>query len=170
MGEFREDTTVYPTMIRLRDCLCAELAKSNLPTPCFCDLMPADSDGLIDVQCGDDGDECGGNAYVRLVTAYPSVLLPTPEVALTDGAFLAAQFEVGVARCIKVIDEDGSAPSAVDQHMDTRLLMADMAAMRRAITCCFRDTDQDFVLGSYVPMLGMGGVGGGSWQVYAKVS
>lgn len=166
-----EDTSVYPTMVSLRDCLCAELEKSDLPTTCFCDIMPGTSDGFIDVDCDGD-DNCGGSAWVRLVNVFPSSRLPEQEIGLGGGTFLAAELEVGVARCITAIDDDGTAPDAVTQHMDTRLILADMAAMRRAISCCFRgrDREEDWMLGAYTPLPGLGGVGGGSWQVYAKVT
>lgn len=174
----REDTSVYPTMVQLKDCLCLELQKSELGTPCFCDIMPGTSDGFIDVECdgeveGCDGcGGCGGSAWVRLVQVFPSSRLPEQEVGLGGGTFLAAQLEVGVARCITVVDSDGTAPDAVTQHMDTRALLADMAAMRRAISCCFRgrDNEEDWMLGAYTPLPGLGGVGGGSWQVFAKVT
>lgn len=169
-NELREDRTVYPTMIRLRDCLCAELAASGGPELCSCELMPGAGEGFIDIG---DCDE-GGTAWVRLLGVFRSSRLPEQDVTSpSEQTFLAAQLEVGVARFIHVVDEDGTAPDAVDQHMDVRLLLSDMAAMERAIVCCFGETEDreeiDFVLGGYLPLSGVGGVGGGIWQVYARV-
>jgi hypothetical protein len=49
-----------------------------------------------------------------------------------------------------------------------RLQLADMAALRRAIECCFGDGDTDYPLGVYQPIPVSGGVGGGFWQVFAR--
>lgn len=173
MQPFREDTLVYPTMVALKDCLCIELADSGLEPPCFCDLIPATSEGFLDIDC-DCGDGGGGSAWVRLIQIFESAELPAPDLTGLPGTFLAAEFEVGVARCIESISDDGTAPSAIDQHMDTRKILADMAAMRRAVKCCFAETDEkdgrDYRMGAYTTMSGLGGVGGGSWQVFARVN
>jgi hypothetical protein len=166
-----EDRSVYPTMLALKECLCEELEKAGGPTLCFCDIMPGTSDGFIDVDC--EGDGCGGSAWVRLRRVYFSSRLPEDETAQTDLAFRAVELEVGVARCITPIDDDGTAPDAVTQHMDARQILSDMAAMERAIRCCFGSVDdpvREYALGSYISMPGMGGAGGGVWNVFVRVS
>lgn len=169
-GTLREDTTVYPTMIALKDCLCEELAKCGNPSLCFCDLVPGISDGFIDVAECDEG---GGSAWVRLIQTYQSLEFPQPEVGANEYSFMVAELEVGCVRPITSIDEDGTAPDAVSQHMDTRMLLADMAAMKRAIYCCFgtpTDPLRDFALGAYTSAAGIGGAGGGFWRVFVRVT
>lgn len=170
MGTLREDREVYPTMVALKDCLCEELAKCGNPSLCFCDLVPGISDGFIDVgEC----DEGGGSAWVRLVQTYMTTDFPTPEVSVSDYQSLVAELEVGCVRAITSIDEDGTAPDAVTQHMDTRMLLADMAAMKRAIRCCFGDPmepTQDYALGGYTVAAGIGGAGGGYWRVFVRLT
>jgi hypothetical protein len=161
-----EDRLVMPVLRMLRDCLCDALGGSaNL---CGCLIIPGTLDGYIDV-----GECDSATAWVRLVEGpFPSTQLPTSEVG-APGSFMAAQIELGVARSITSIDEDGSAPTQEQQEADTEALMLDMALIKYAITCCFGEIDdpnRDYVLGSYTPLPGMGGVGGGAWSVFVRLN
>src|SRR5688572_16405444 len=41
--DYVEDDVIWPLMVRLRDCLCAELTQSGLlPGDCFCGVLPGD--------------------------------------------------------------------------------------------------------------------------------
>lgn len=162
---------VWNVMKSLRDCLCSEMEKCPNPTLCACTIMPGMSDGFIDVAM--DGDDCGGgSAWVRLVQVFPSSILPSPEQGFTELAFTAVELEVGCARPITAVGEDGEAPTTEQQMADAEMLMIDMATMKRAVECCFGTADdptRDYVLGAYTPWPGVGGAGGGAWSVFVRV-
>lgn len=160
----REDLLIYPAMVRLSGCLCAELVASELPTPCFCGVIPGTESNL---DCGNCKDGCGA-AWVRLATGFPSSDFPIISNTLQNcGTPLAFQLEVGITRCFSPFaDRSGNAPGVEENLRQTRLQLADMAAMRRAIACCFADVDTDYMLGPYLPLSFQGGCGGGFWTVY----
>lgn len=170
----REDTTVYPVMIELAACLCAEIAASELPTPCFCGVLPGSTVSLD--YCGGDSceGECGGQAWVRPVDIYPSAVFPNPDVTPTNcNSPLAFRLEVGIGRCVPMGHNNpvgGYTPPTVDEQLAAaRLQMADMAAMRRAIQCCMAGNENlDYVLESYTPLIPQGGCGGGSFTVVIR--
>jgi hypothetical protein len=77
--------------------------------------------------------------------------------------------EVGVARCLPTVgDRQGSPPEDQDLFNTARLQLADMAAMRRAILCCFAGGDVDHVLGNFDPGLSMGGCLISSWTLTVR--
>lgn len=173
MADFREDLEIYPLMVALAGCLCAELADSGLPTPCSCAVVPGPM-AVLDA-CGGckatGKDVCGGQAWVRLERAYPSADFPGPDVqGATCNSPLAYVIEVGVARCVPVGKSNnitGYVPPSVDQYVQAvRLQTADMQAMKRAIQCCLREAadDRSFVLGSYAPITPSADCGGGLWN------
>lgn len=166
MAEFREDTLIYPIMVGMSACLCTELENSGLPEPCFCGLVPG-QDAVTDCSCGNGG-KCG-SAWVRLIEAFPSTNFPDPDIdQATCSSLLVFRLEVGIARCVEVMDERGNAPTMAEQLSAVRTQMADMAAMRRAIQCCMADLDTEYVLGTYQPTSLLGGCGGGTWDVLIR--
>jgi hypothetical protein len=174
MAEFREDTIVYPVMVELAACLCAEIEASGLPEPCFCGLLPGSSVSLDFCGQGKCEGNCGGQAWVRPVDAYPSVQFPVADVNPTNcQSPLAFRVEVGIARCMPMGKNSavaGYTPPTLEQQLEaTRLQMADMAAIRRAISCCMTANENlDYVLESYTPLPTQGGCGGGSFTVVIR--
>lgn len=173
MIPFREDFEVYPVMIELAACLCAELEASGLPGTCLCAVVPGpmavlDSCG----SCKSTGAACGGQAWVRLERAYPSSSFPTQDsVGATCASPIAYIIEVGVARCTPVGKSNsitGYVPPTTQQYVDAvRLQTADMQAMKRAIQCCLGsgdNSDRSFALGSYTPITPAADCGGGLWN------
>jgi len=173
MAEFREDTIIYPTMIALSACLCTEIEDSGLPTPCACGPIVG---SLVLDYCGTCADgKCGGQAWVRLVDAFPSVVFPTPLTDLNNcNAPLAYQLEVGIVRCKPVGTSSGVrgyVPPSTEQQVEAlRLQLADMAAIRRAINCCFSSDvdDIDYIMGSYVPVSPDGDCLGGAITLWVR--
>lgn len=178
MAEFREDLDIYPLMVELSACLCTELADSGLPPVCRCGLMPGTSPTLDfsgDVTCANGG--CG-QAWVRLVNAFPSDDFPNPAVGIAQRCdiALAYELEVGISRCEDVgrtVGNKYTPPTLAAQVNSVRQYTADMAAMRRAILCCFRGAhderdDLEIALGLYQPLDSSGGVGGGIWNVTVR--
>lgn len=166
---FREEEFVYPLMIALTACLCEEIEHADLPEPCQCSVVPG-AEAILDY-CGEcDGSDCGGQAWVRLVGAYPSSQFPAiDDLAATCATSLAYLVEVGIARCIHVgkMNSFGgfTPPSSDDLLSSVRVQTADMAAMRRAIACCLTEKYDDLTynLGQYTPLSG-GDCNGGTWQ------
>lgn len=156
-----EDFLVYPAMLRLAACLCAEIKDSGLPEPCFCGIVEGTS---ADLDCGSCEDGCGA-AWVRLAQAFPSTDGISPTQLATCSTQLVFQLEVGITRCFSPFSDDSGNAQGIAEHLDaTRTQLADMAAIRRAIACCF-GTDSDYNLGVYTPIAFTGGCGGGSWSL-----
>jgi hypothetical protein len=168
VAAFVEDTIIYPTMIALSACLCTEIEGSGLPEPCSCGPLIGD---LVLDYCGECADgKCGGQAWVRLVDAFPSNDFPNPLAAIQNcNAPLAYTLEVGIVRCKptgKASGVRGFVPPSMEQNVEAlRLQLADMAAMRRAIQCCFGDTDVSYIMNAYTPSPVDGDCLGGAFSV-----
>lgn len=165
-----EDRVAYPTLVELSACLCTEMQNLDGPELCYCGPMAGP---LVLDHCGGDscdGSGCGGQAWVRFVDAFPSNIFPAQDNTLTNcKSPLAYTLEVGVARCAPM-GESGvngyTPPSLNDQLEAARLQLADMAAMRRAIQCCFGKGDRDYVMLAYdQTQVNGGGCLGGTFTV-----
>jgi hypothetical protein len=156
----REDTLAYPTVISLSACLCLELEKSGGPALCYCG--PIAGEVSLDY-CGGgcDGTGCGGQAWVRLLDVFPSSVFPSVDSTLANcRSPFAFTIEVGVARCAPMGESgaNGYVPPTMEQNVEAiRLQAADIAAMRRAVQCCFGEGDVDYILGQYTQSLVNGG-------------
>lgn len=161
-----DDTRVYPAMEKMLICLEQTMAERNLPEPCRKALYPGGETPLDVCGCGVSG--CG-MIWVRLVNGFDSTSPPLQSATSSRcGGQTVFTLEVGVARCAPAPDQKGNPPSVEDLWEATRLQMADMAAAKRAITCCFTAaTDEDYavMLGAYSPLPPSGDCVGGSWQV-----
>lgn len=151
-----EDVLVYPLLTTLTECLCDELEASGLAAECRCLLVPGIGPSLDFCDSGCDG-SCPGEAWVRLMRAFPSAAFPAQDATATCFTLLAFDIEVGVARCMPTADARGNPPDAQQVFEVARLQLADMAAMRRAIQCCFGSSDREYVLGNFEPGFGSGG-------------
>lgn len=166
MAEFREDTGIYPLMVRLSACLEKEIADSGLPALGFNGLVVG-ADPSLD--CGQD-EECG-TAWVRLVTSYPSADFPTPDASDRNcNSPIAYDIELGLIRCASPFSDERGNQVTVDQALgQARLHLADMAAMRRAIKCCLTQTpgfeDVEAIVGTFTPTPNQGGCVGGVWPI-----
>jgi len=160
-----DDTLIYPIVSDLSACLCEEFAGEAL---CFCGIEPATG---VPIEIGgcDSSGTCGA-ASVRLERVFPSTQFPLPDRIARCTTALAMQLTVTAYRCVPVGHDDGSNPTATEYAAWAQQQYADMAAMRRAIACCFAGSNQDidYVLGEYTPLSPAGGVGGGFWTVYAS--
>lgn len=162
-----EDVLVYPVLARLTECLCTELEKSGLAAACRCLLVPGSGPTLDFCGAGCDGG-CPGEAWVRLLRAFPSANFPSQDSLASCVTLLAFELEVGVGRCLPVGDGQGNPPEDQETFQAARLQLADMAAMRRAILCCFAGSEIDHVLGGYEPNLAMGGCLVSTWSVTVR--
>lgn len=168
MTEVREDTLIYPLLAELTGCLCDELIASGLEASCSCSLVPGVGPTL-DFCDGTCEGGCPGEAWVRILSVYPSTNFPVQDNAATCASLLAFEVEVGVGRCLPTGQRDGSPPSPESLWETARLQLADMAAMRRAIACCFRGRDDvDYVLVRFDPSQGAGGCQVSTWQLVVQ--
>lgn len=147
----------------LAACLCAALADG--PDLCFCGILPGNAVPL-DVGFGDGA--CGGMAYVRTTSVYPSVIVGQASITESN-CTLATGFdlELGVYRPFP-IEEDGSSPPPDVQLEATRQQMADVVAMQKAL-CCSWLPKKDYIVGQYAPAGPAGGVLGGIIPVSAMI-
>jgi hypothetical protein len=157
IGDFDNDTTIWPAMVALSACLCETLEERGLlPDDCFCGIVPG-SPPSYDFQ--------NGMFWVRLVNAYPSNTFPTQETTLRGScsAPIAAELEVGGLQCAPMMSSTGAMPGVAEQQEAARLQLATQSAMRTAILCC--TDDFPILLGEYTPVTD-GGLVGGTWQVW----
>jgi hypothetical protein len=158
-----DDSLVYPKMLELVECLCAELAQTPGGNPCFCGVVPGSMAAMDFCDCDAGAGGCG-MAWVRLDQIWPSNHFPAQSLRDINCSFgLAAHLEVGVTRCISGMDARGRPPGVVQQAADVAKLMADMAAVRRAILCCF--DPKRAALGVWRPLGPTGNCAGGIWYV-----
>jgi hypothetical protein len=161
-----DDTLLYPILASLSQCLCLEYT-SRGEGLCFCGIEPA-TGVPIDVG-GCDDDSCAA-ATVRLSRVYPSTSFPDPDDVATCVTLLAAEIFVTVYRCVPAGNDDGSNATAEQYAYWAQQQFADMAAMRRAIACCFAGEhgDVEYSLAEYSPLQPQGGIGGGEWRLIAR--
>jgi hypothetical protein len=108
----------------------------------------------------DDGSD--GMLYIVVEGVYPYTVFGGGMDARISqcAASLAARVRVGVVRCVPVGDESDPFPSC-DELMDASLRqMADMRAMRTALTCT---QGVNVLLRQYDSDVASGGCVGGSW-------
>lgn len=141
----------------LATCLCAQILTDGLPPVCFCGVVPGDEVALD--YAGDCDDACG-MAWVRLLTAYPSVQVGQPVGEPGNCARgIGIEVEMGIVRCLDV--GDGSTPpEPASLSASAVLQVADMMAMWRAVYCC--QNRKDFIIGQYVATGPQGGIVGGT--------
>jgi hypothetical protein len=167
--ELIEDTLIYPRLVELAACLCEEITRSGLfagQELCFCGLQFGDQ---VPIDLLESKGVGSGVAWVRMDNVFPSTSFPNPDSG--DGScstLLAYEIEVAIARCVPVLDRNGKPPGVDATLQAARMQLADMAAMRRAISCCFTNSDIDYTLVQYNPIPVSGGVGGGFWQVISR--
>lgn len=147
-------------MTDLAACLCAKIDPND--EMCACGIVPGTQVAADMGSC----DHACGQAWVRLITAYPAV---APGVGPSDpsaacGTFLGADIEIGVVRCIEV-PLDGSPPDSGMLEAATIQQIDDLALMRSVIACCDGLADIDYVLGTYSPIGPQGLVAGGTWTL-----
>lgn len=155
-----EDLEIYPRLIQLGACLQAELDRSNIPAQ----LVILSGGSVALDYCG--GRDCSNQAWVRLVTATPYGNFPDPpEGPARCSLTIGYQLEVGFAHCAPRMN--GDRPPAPEEHLEaTRMQMAGMSAMLRAIRCCANgDSDVPWSLGEYVPGEEDGGCIVSTWSV-----
>ena len=162
-------------MVNLAACVEQAIEDRGLPSVCRSTPVPGplaimDSWGSCSGSPRPGAKPCGGQAWVRLTTEFPSGNFPQPDLTgATCQSPVAITFEVGIARCMPVGKANainGITPPTAEELIEaTRLQLADMAAIKAAIRCCFADEDTTYSLGQYQPLQIAGDCGGGFWLV-----
>lgn len=163
------DTMLSPILLGLRDCLCAQLERSQAGPVCACYVVHNQSlptmDGC-DCTCepppGEEERAGRGSASVRIVRLVPDLgaygVGPSP--CPTGWQVTLAMV---VYRCIPLPeDEDSVLPPEV--HTATALeLNSDLAAMLRVLGCCDELADRDLAVDFAGPVGPSGGCAG--WEM-----
>jgi hypothetical protein len=155
------DNKIYTLLDELATCLCAQIQTDGLPAVCACSVVPGAL--VIPDMVGDCADGCG-QAWVRLVSAYPSVIIGVPDTQAGNcSSSVGVEVELGVLRCIE--SEDVGVP---ELQNGTQLQVADMLAMWRAVSCCRQS--KDYMITAYTPVGPEGGLVGGGLTVSILVT
>lgn len=160
------DDMVWPIMEAMVACLESQV-RCLVKPPQVVAARPGDRIELLLAQNRDEC--CEGLGWVRNVTTYPSESFPDPDTAATacGPSAWAVVLEVGIARCAPV--PDGSEiPSGEDWDNTTAAVMADMAAIIRAVRVFKELSDYEdtlWLVGAWLPLTTEGGCVGGAMQV-----
>lgn len=110
-----------------------------------------------------------GSIWLRVVNAYPTTSFPAQETAFhnEDTLSLAVVVELGIVRAIPYQGDANEIPTA-GQHIEaTRMIMADVAAMRRTYRR-LREQDVDAIMGQYQPIPAEANAGGGTMHITVR--
>lgn len=161
-----DETYFLPRLIALQECVCSELEKAGAGSSlCFCGIVPAGRPPIGLMDCG-PGKSCGV-AWVAPANVFPYTVFPQPATAPIARCSqpMAMQVQIGVARCHPRPPQGKGTLDPQDTFNATRLYLSDMAAVKRAILCCFpkRDGDYQATIQSWEPMPAEASVSGGIW-------
>ena len=164
---FPYDNDIFSQMASIAECLCAKIEENGLPPLCFCGIIagdqPYDASGIGD-GCDEDDEDAGcGQAWVRLVSGYPSSVVGQADVMPGNCATaFGFDLEIGILRCIRIEAEGGILP-AEEMLEAVQLQVADMLTMQQALLCCPNLPVDSFVIGQYAPIGPLGGLVGGTF-------
>ena len=147
---------VSSILIELADCLCQEITKREMPTPCFCGVLPGDDPPLIYCNACE-----GGQAWVRLVgVGEPAgdISIPTNVCA----GIIIVQIEMGMIHGYTGMTDEGEGVDMSTALAATERQIDEMDAMYHVLTCCSLSMREKVSALSYVPLLD-GGCLGGIW-------
>ncbi|MER6828897.1 hypothetical protein ABT352_23150 [Streptosporangium sp. NPDC000563] len=165
------DQVAFGLAEELLGCFCEALAASVGGAACRCSILPgAQVAADLCCDCGDGN----GQAWVRVAEMWPTTAAWPQRVAQVERCPLnlwAVELEVGAYRCAAKVDNRGRFPSADRMTRDAEVILDDAAAMRRAVTCCFRDSEEGrrsarkLLVGAWRPLGPDGGCVGGQMSV-----
>lgn len=164
MPEIIDDTGAYPVMQALIARVPLELAASGLAPVGYAYMQPG-GQPVIDYAGLDNN--CG-ELIVSMLTAYPSTNFPAQESSLNCVPQMAYQLEVALFRCAPNptgTKQTPRPPTVEAQNNATRLYLADMKAVKRAICKTMAELERAFVLQSFRGYGPEGGVLGGVWPL-----
>lgn len=158
----------FEMMTSLAGCIETTFEDEGRPEVCFNGIITGD--GVTAAWVDDCSNDLCGMTWVRLVNAYPSSSPGRQDQGTNNCASgIGIEIEVGVLRCTNVSVEDAEVEEG-EALQATSDVLADMFALRKAISCCVGVPSSDMVLGNWTPMGPLGGLVGGSWLIYASTS
>lgn len=154
---------IWTQAAALAACLCAEVTDDEGSSLCFCGVMAGDA--VYDFAgIGECGDGKCGQAWVRVVSIYPSTRLGEANTeARNCEVGMGADLEVGILRCWPV-EDDGEAVSPEVMIEVAQQQLADELSLRTAVICC--ESLENYILGMWNPVGPEGGLIGGFYTVY----
>lgn len=153
---------VAAMLVELSDCVCEQLSTVGAGPTCWCGLWHGQAVSWD--YCGECSGGVCGMGWVRLVSIFPYGTFPVATVDLHCQAPLAAQVEVGAMRCLPLMEQDGSLPSAEVIGDAALSSAADAFALYRAVQCC--TPGKELAVAGYAPQGPLGGCVGGAWQIF----
>lgn len=165
MVAFREDSDVYPVLIALSTCANDELAKSGLDPVAYTTIQPS---AVPTMDYVGNGKDCA-EMILNVTLGYP-VTGAALQQDVTGSCATTPGFDIqlGLFRCAPPMvgtKTNPRPPTPATWLNAERVVLADMAAMRRAIQCCMQTTERDYVLRNWQPYGPSGMAMGGVWTV-----
>lgn len=152
-------------MLDLLECVCEAVAVLGSGPTCACGIIAGDRPSWD--YCGECGRGLCGMAYIQpgRSFAYSTFPLEDDELSACNRP-LAYELQVGVIRCIPVMDNDGEPPDMNDVTDASLGFVADQHALRTAIECCDSPyLTKLMVLGGWTPIGPTGNCVGGFWTM-----
>lgn len=148
---------VESILIELADCLCQEIKKREMPTPCFCGVLPGESASFMYCNLCE-----GGQAWVRLI----GVGTPNADIDIPMNrciGVMAVQIEMGMVFGWLPVDADGDPKDMSDNLAAVERQTAEMDVMYHVLTCCNLTMDETMSNLGYSPVGPNGTCLGGIW-------
>ena len=148
---------VESILVELADCLCREIAKREMPDPCFCGVLPGDEAPLV--YCN----ACqGGQAWTRLIgVGEPNADRSVP-TNMCSG-IIVVQVEMGMVSGFMPVTEDGEPVDFSVQLAATSRQLEEMDTMYHVLTCCDLSMKEKVSAVAYSPIGPDGTCLGGVW-------
>lgn len=149
--------------------LFTELAERDADLTPPCSVMVVSGAAAAVDRGLDEGPDCGGQLWARLVNLYPSSAFPEPDGGVhREDLSWAVVVELGLVRPAPIIREEaGTAiiPTAAEEQDAAAVALVDAAVLREALLNRYRqhigDEDVAVILGTFSPFGPDGGVVGG---------
>jgi hypothetical protein len=147
----------------LAGCLCAQIAASDTPEPCFCGVMPGIRIAVDYVGLCEDKD---GMAWTSLALAYPAAGVGVVDQSVNNcSTGIGIEIQIGVMRSAPTMDTEGNPPDEASQLATSQIQTADMISMIRAVQCCEEMQAYDHILSQYTSIGPEGYAVGGYFTV-----
>ncbi|HEY5841538.1 MAG TPA: hypothetical protein VIU87_08730 [Mycobacterium sp.] len=109
---------------------------------------------------------CEGQLWCRIIRVGAGSYRGKADGTVCDIPYWTLTLGLGVIRCVGVLDDNGTAPTAARISADGLQANQDIAALSEVITCIGLTTG---ILG-WIPLGPQGGCAGGEWQFETRVA